>query len=260
MKTNAYTIALDNIHVSESAIEAALAAAKLRATKTASAQAKLRYAAIAASVVLAGAASAAYFGNIAQFKPPVTPSPLSPTAASTNAADATEPKAVKGTTAATEKPLVSADNTDAAVKTESTESVIEHSETTVAQEPASPQQKNQATEAPAAPTDAATEPAPTESPAEQNPLPEVDSERLCADGKLFIAFAATGIEQIDESEAFTDDHLYYIETKFGRYYRIQPPEIKFINLSLDKETPRSDEMVYLYNSDGEIVGQAPVWW
>ena len=76
MKTNVYTLAIDQIHVSESAIEAALAAAKLRASKMASSQAKVRYAAIAASVVLAGAASAAYFGNIVKFEPPVSPSPI----------------------------------------------------------------------------------------------------------------------------------------------------------------------------------------
>lgn len=258
MNTNLYTTAISSIHVSEDAIKAALSAAKLKAAKTASAQAKLRYAAIAASVVLAGTASAVYFGNVAQFKPPVSPSPLSPTAASTNAVDPTEPKSSKEPSDVTEESTASVDHT--ADDTDSTEPVIEHSQTNTVQEPTSPQQKNQETEAPDIPTENVTEPAPTESPAEQNPLPEVDSERLCADGKLFIAFAATGIEQIDESEAFTDDHLYYIETKFGRYYRIQPPEIKFIDLSLDKESPRSDEMVYLYNSDGEIVGQAPVWW
>ena len=257
MNTNLYTTAIGNIHVSEDAIEAALSAAKLRAAKTASAQAKLRYAAIAASVVLAGTASAVYFGNVAQFKPPVNPSPLSPTAASTNAVDPTEPKTIKETTPATEKPTASVDHTSD--ETDSTESEIKHSETNTAQEPTSSRQRSQETEVPAAPSDATAETAPTEPPMKQNPLPEVDSERLCTDGKLYITIAETGLEHIEDPEAFTDDHLYYIETKFGRYYQIKPIELEpFVPSWIDQ--PKSDEMVYLYNSDGEIVGLAPVWW
>ena len=97
MKTNAYTMAIDHIHVSESAIEAALASAKLRAAKTVSLQAKMRYAAVAASVVLAGAASAAYFVNIVRFEPPVSPSPAVPTVTVTQNEQPTESKAIKET-------------------------------------------------------------------------------------------------------------------------------------------------------------------
>lgn len=259
MKTNAYTMALDSIHVSESAIEAALAAAKLRAAKTASNEAKVRYAAIAASVVLAGAASAVYFGNIARFEPPVSPAPAAPTVASMQADGATEAKTTQDKSVATEEHTTP---TEKAQGTESAETSADHTVTYSVQKATefSAEPTTAATEAPAAPTDAATKPMPTEMPTEQSPLPEVDPERLCADGKLFIAIAETGMEQIDEPTAFSDDHLLYIETKFGRYYKIQPPQIEYYNLTLYDDRPKSDEMVYLYNSDGEIIGQAPVWW
>ena len=265
MKTNAYTLAIDHIHVSESAIEAALEAAKRRVAKTASSQAKVRYAAVAASVVLTGAASAVYFGNIARFEPPVSLSPAAPTVLSTEAvADGTE--AVRETTATTETTPAP---TERKQETESAEETIRYSATHNAQatEPTAEQkatEKTAPTEAPkAAPTTTvkATEPPPAETPTEPEdvPLPEVDRSLLCADGKLFITIAETGLEHIDDLEAFSDDHLYYIDTKFGRYYKIQPFELKpLIPSWIDQ--PRSDEMVCLYNSDGEIVGQAPAWW
>ncbi len=258
MKTNVYTLAIDQIHVSESAIEAALAAAKLRASKTASSQAKARYAAIAASVVLAGAASAAYFGNIVKFEPPVSPSPIVPTVTATHAEQPTEAKAVRETSAATEKHI---NATEKAQAPESTEAPISYSETSNTAETSAPDEHTPApTDVPVTPTVAPTQSAPDQPATESNPLPEVDSSQLCADGKLFIALAQTGLSQIDDPDAFSDDHLYYIETKFGRYYRFQPLQIKHIDLSLNNNTPKSDEMVYLYNSDGEIIGQAPVWW
>lgn len=257
MKTNAYTMAIDHIHVSESAIEAALAAAKLRASKTASSQAKARYAAIAASVVLAGAASAAYFGNIVKFEPPVSPSPIIPTVAATQAEQPTESKALRETSAATEKHIKA---TEKAQATQSTEAPISYSETSNTTETSAPdKQEPEPTNAPVSPTVAPTQSAPDQPATEADPLPEVDPSQLCADGKLFIALAQTGLSQIDDPEAFSDDHLYYIETKFGRYYKIQPPKLDPpIPSWIDQ--PKSDQMVYLYNSDGEIIGQAPVWW
>ncbi|MBQ3284912.1 MAG: hypothetical protein IJH40_04635 [Ruminococcus sp.] len=257
MKTNIYTLAIGQIHVSESAIEAALAAAKLRASKTASSQAKVRYAAIAASVVLAGAASAAYFGNIIKFEPPVSPSPIVPTVAATQAEQPTEAKAVHETVAATEKHIKA---TEKAQPTESTEAPISYSETSNTTETSVPDKQTPApTNAPVAPTAAPTQSAADQPATEADPLPEIDSSQLCADGKLFIALAPTGLSQIDDPEAFSDDHLYYIETKFGRYYKIQPPKLDPpIPLWIDQ--PKSDQMVYLYNSDGEIIGQAPIWW
>ncbi|WP_405345447.1 hypothetical protein [Ruminococcus sp.] len=257
MKTNAYTMAIDHIHVSESAIEAALAAAKLRASKTASSQAKARYAAIAASVVLAGAASAAYFGNIVKFEPPVSPSPIIPTVAATQAEQPTESKAVRETSAATEKHTQATEKTQAA---ESTEVPISYSETSNTTETSAPdKQEPEPTDAPVSPTVAPTQSAPDQSATESNPLPEVDSSQLCSDGKLFIALAPTGLSQIDDPEAFSDDHLYYIETKFGRYYKIQPPKLAPpIPSWIDQ--PKSDQTVYLYNSDGAILSEVPIWW
>lgn len=257
MKTNVYTLAIDQIHVSESAIEAALAVAKLRASKTASSQAKVRYAAIAASVVLAGAASAAYFGNIIKFEPPVSPSPIVPTVTATQAEQPTEAKAVRETSAATEKHI---EATEKAQATESTEAPIIYSETSNTAETSAPdKQEPEPTDAPVSPTVAPTQSAPDQPATESNPLPEVDSSQLCSDGKLYITIAETGLEHIEDPEAFTDDHLYYIETKFGRYYQFKPIELEpFIPSWIDQ--PKSDEMVYLYNSDGEIVGQAPIWW
>lgn len=268
MKTNAYTVAIDQIHVPESAIEAALAAAKLRASKMASSQAKVRYAAIAASVVLAGAASAAYFGNIAGFDLPTKPSPtVTPSFGSTDAVKETEH--IKGTENNSKAEAETAPKT--AASTEQAQSVAETRE-------AEPQNATEAdgtgvpaptdsaaaiteTSAPdsvipsSEPSDQPAKPTPTES----SPLPEVDSSQLCADGKLYIALAQTGLSQIDDPEAFSDDHLYYIETKFGRYYKIQPPKLNPpIPSWIDQ--PKSDQTVYLYNSDGEIVGEAPVWW
>lgn len=253
MKTNAYTMAIDHIHVSESAIEAALAAAKLRASKTASSQAKARYAAIAASVVLAGAASAVYFGNIVKFEPPVSPSPIVPTVTATQAEQPTASKA----SAATEKHTQA---TEKAQATQNSEAPISYSETSSTTETtATDRQEPKPTDAPVTPTVAPTQSAPDQPTTEPNPLPEVDSSQLCADGKLFIALAPTGLSQIDDPGAFSDDHLYYIETKFGRYYKIQPPKLDPPVLSWIDQ-PKSDQMVYLYNSDGEIVGEAPVWW
>lgn len=256
MKTNVYTLAIDQIHVSESAIEAALAAAKLRASKTASSQAKVRYAAIAASVVLAGAASAAYFGNIVKFEPPVSPSPIVPTVTATQAEQPTESKTAHET-AATEKHTQA---TEKAQATESTEAPISNSETSNTTETSAPdRQVSKPTDTPVTPTIAPTQSAPDQQPTESNPLPEVDPSQLCADGKLFIALAQTGLSQIDDPDAFSDDHLYYIETKFGRYYKIQPPRLEPpVPSWIDQ--PKSDKTVYLYNSDGEIVGEAPIWW
>ncbi|MBQ3329725.1 MAG: hypothetical protein IJG87_00940 [Ruminococcus sp.] len=257
--SNPYTAAIDNLHVSESAIEAALAAAKLRAAKTASAQAKVRYAAIAASVVLAGAASAVYFGNIARFQPPVSPAPAAPTVSSTQADSATEAKAARETTAATEEHTAP---TEKAQGTESAETSADHTETysvpKATEFPAEP--TTAATEAPAAPSPSPTEPDPIETPTEQSPLPEVDSSLLCADGKLFIAIAETGMEQIDEPTAFSDDHLLYIETKFGRYYQIKPYSIEPERLTLKNSGSVSEQTCYLYNSDGEIISTVPSWW
>lgn len=257
MKTNVYTTAIDHIHVSESAIEAALASAKLRAAKTVSSQAKMRYAAVAASVVLAGAASAAYFGNIVKFEPPVSPSPIVPTVTATQAEQPTEAKAVRETSAATEKHI---NATEKAQAPESTEAPISYSETSNTAETSAPDDHTPApTDVPVTPTVAPTQSAPDQPATEADPLPEVDSSQLCADGKLFIALAQTGLSQIDDPEAFSDDHLYYIETKFGRYYKIQPPKLDPpIPSWIDQ--PKSDQMVYLYNSDGEIIGQAPIWW
>lgn len=257
MKTNVYTSAIDQIHVSESAIEAALAAAKLRASKTASSQAKVRYAAIAASVVLAGAASTAYFGNIVKFEPPVSPSPIIPTVAATQAEQPTEAKAVRETSAATEKHTEATEKSQA---TENTEAPISYSETNNHSETSAPdKQEPEPTDAPVSPTAAPTQSAPDQPATESNPLPEVDSSQLCSDGKLFIALAQTGLSQIDDPEAFSDDHLYYIETKFGRYYKIQPPKLDpFIPSWIDQ--PKSDQTVYLYNSDGAILSEVPIWW
>lgn len=257
MKTNVYTSAIDQIHVSESAIEAALAAAKLRASKTASSQAKARYAAVAASVVLAGAASAAYFGNIIKFEPPVSPSPIVPTVTATQAEQPTESKAVRETSAATEKHTQA---TEKAQAPESTEAPISYSGTSNTTETsASDKQEPDPTDAPVSPTVAPTQSAPDQPATESNPLPEVDSSQLCADGKLFIALAQTGLSQIDDPEAFSDDHLYYIETKFGRYYKIQPPKLDPpIPSWIDQ--PKSDKTVYLYNSDGAILSEVPIWW
>ena len=257
MKTNAYTMAIDQIHVSESAIEAALAAAKLRASKTASSQAKVRYAAIAASVVLAGAASAAYFGNIVKYEPPVSPSPIVPTVAATQAEQPTESKAVRETSAVTEKHTQATEKAQAA---ESTEAPISYSGTNNHSETSAPdEQEPEATDAPVSPTVAPTQSAPDQLATESNPLPEVDSSQLCADGKLFIALAQTGLSQIDDPDAFSDDHLYYIDTKFGRYYKIQPPKLDPpIPSWIDQ--PKSDQTVYLYNSDGAILSEVPIWW
>lgn len=264
MKTNAYTVAIDHIHVSQSAIEAALAAAKLRASKTASSQAKVHYAAIAASVVLAGAASAAYFGNIVKFEPPVNPSPgVTSSIGSTEAVKETEH--TKGTES---KSMAEAATAPApAETTEQAQSVVE---TRDAESQSATDTDGMRAPAPTDSAAAITETSahdsmitPSESskptPTEASPLPEVDSSQLCADGKLYIALAQTGLSQIDDPEAFSDDHLYYIETKFGRYYKIQPPKLNPpIPSWIDQ--PKSDQTVYLYNSDGEIVGQAPVWW
>lgn len=260
MKTNAYTVAIDHIHVSQSAIEAALAAAQLRASKTASSQAKVRYAAIAASVVLAGAASAAYFGSIAGFDPPTKPSPgVTSSIGSTEAVKETEH--TKGTES---KSMAEAATAPApAETTEQAQSVVETRESatdTDGMEAPAPTDSTAAITETSVPDSMITPSEPSKpTPTEASPLPEVDSSQLCADGKLFIALAQTGLSQIDDPDAFSDDHLYYIETKFGRYYKIHPPKLSPpVPSWIDQ--PKSDQTVYLYNSDGEILSEVPIWW
>lgn len=264
MITNSYTAAIENIHVSEGAIEAAIAAAKQRAAEqraatAVSAQAKIRYAAIAASVVLAGAASAAYFTNIGRIAPPVVPSPVSATetavAAETAPTSASTHPAISETNTATEPQEATAPQsavTEAPAPTvfKPTES---HSDPNPTEKPAAP------TTAPQKPTEPPPQAPPTEAAGPYDLADNVDPSLLCADGKLYMAIAETGLTHIDDPAAFSDDHLYYIDTKFGRYYLPKPFELKPIVPSWVDE-PKSDETVYLYNSDGEIVAEAPVWW
>ena len=77
MRYNAYTTAVNEIHVSEEMIERAIKAAKQRAAARASAQIKTRYAAVAASVVLASVAGGLAYGFYHNNSVPVKPAPVS---------------------------------------------------------------------------------------------------------------------------------------------------------------------------------------
>ena len=267
MTSCTYTQAIDNIHVPQDMMERAILKARQKTAQTVTSRSRTRYAAAAAGLVLASAAGISMFSLFKNQPVTVRPGPVS-TATADQAPTVTPTASAAHSGTAAPSPSLP---TDAAAETNAdSANETNNPPITVTEPTTADRQPTEAvtreTSAPERPTEPAaqetTAPEPTAKPEDDDPLADINIDRslLCADGKLYIAFAETGLACIDDPAAFSDDHLYYIETKFGRYYRIQPPDIKHIDLSLHGDQPQSAEMCYLYNSDGEIVGQAPIWW
>lgn len=257
MRYNAYTTAVSEIHVSEDMVERAIKAAKKRAAARASAQIKTRYAAVAASVVLASVAGGLAYNVYHNGTAPIKTAPIS---------IATEPTEAMRTETqiASEQPTVSVKSSEATAPSEppelnATENDVQEAEAPAATE--TPQETLSPTEQLVDPT----EPIPTEIEPTSSELPhemtdDIDRSLLCDDGKVYFAIAETGLGSIDDPNAFSDQNLYYIETKFGRYYRIQPLQINPEDYVIDYGFPASLSTGYLYNSNGTILREVPIWW
>lgn len=259
MRYNAYTTAVSEIHVSEDMVERAIKAAKQRTAARASAQIKTRYAAVAASVVLASVAGGLAYNVYHNGTAPIKTAPISIATEPTEAirtetqptAEATENPTATGNTEATATPETTVQS--------NTENHLQETEAPAATE--TPQETLSPTEQLVDPT----EPIPTEVEPTSSELPhemtdDIDRSLLCDDGKVYFAIAETGLGSIDDPNAFSDQNLYYIETKFGRYYRIQPLQINPEDYVIDYGFPASLSTGYLYNSNGTILREVPIWW
>ena len=248
MRYNAYTTAVSEIHVSEDMVERAIKAAKQRAAARASAQIKTRYAAVAASVVLASVAGGLAYNVYHNGTAPIKTAPIS---------IATEPtEAIRTETQiASEQPTVSVKSSEATAPSEppelnATENDVQEAEAPAATE--TPQETLSPTEQLVDPT----EPIPTEVEPTSSELPHVGFALIF----VSVLLAETGLGSIDDPNAFSDQNLYYIETKFGRYYRIQPLQINPEDYVIDYGFPASLSTGYLYNSNGTILREVPIWW
>lgn len=260
MKTNTYTAALDSVHVSQAVIEAAIASAKRRRAKTAANQIKIRYAAAAAGLVLASVSGYALYHSSGDFQPPVNhiPSPIS--SSDTEPTEVAENNATFATLTLKEPTVTASENAEMTT-TKVTESNEESAEAPTAETPTVTKK----------PTE---KPKPTDSPPETEPSAlaggpiiidpidrEIDRSELGDDGKLYMMIAPTGLTHIDEPGAFTGDHVYYYETKFGRTYikplTIDPEDYLFPN---DNPSDLGNSLCYFYNSRGEILSTSPIRW
>lgn len=259
MRYNAYTTAVNEIHVSEEMIERAIKAAKQRAAARASAQIKTRYAAVAASVVLASVAGGLAYGFYHNNSVPVKPAPVSAATESTETAHTETQTATK----TTENPTAGG-NTEATAVPETTVQNVTQNNIQETEPPAATEAPRE-TVSPTEQYEAPTEPIPTEVEPTTAELPpemtdDIDRSLLCDDGKVYFAVAETGLSSIDDPNAFSDQNLYYIETKFGRYYRIKPLQINPEDYVINYGFPASLSTGYLYNSNGTILREVPIWW
>lgn len=267
MKTNTYTASIEHLHVSDAAIEAAIQSAKLRTAALQSNQTKLRYAAIAASVLLAGVGGYALYHGAGSYSPAVTPAPspaatvveTQSTEAQKGAVQETKPKATSAPTRPTATPSAAAASQNADIHTDhATENSRETHQPASAQEPTKPAQPTEKPIQPATltPTQASGSPIIIDPIEEDIPL-----SKLGKDGRLYMMIAETGLEQIDDPGAFTDEHVYYYETKFGRCY-IQPLTIEPGDHLFPNDTPANlgNSLCYFYNSRGEILYTSPIRW
>ncbi len=273
MKTNTYTAAISSVHVSEAAIEAAITAARLRAAQTASNQIKLRYAAVAASVVLAGVGGYALYQGAGSFSPPVSPVPVpASTVAETLSAETqsstvqeTRPHAASSTAKPTVTPTAGETSQPANSRTEQPAENTDETQT-----PAATQKPTEKTGGTVKPTVPAKPTQPPTSPSAETTVSrividpisiKIEKSELGEDGKLYMMIAPTGLSKIDDPEAFTDEHVYYYETKFGRFYirplTIDPEEYLFPN---DRPASLADSLCYFYNSRGEILSASSLRW
>ena len=208
MISNTYTCAVENIHAPASAVERALREAKRRAAAPPPPQhINSRVIAAAASLVLVSAASATAYLYFDRAHPPVTPH------IAVGESQATQPQNDPEQPTDTTKPSTAKAATETA--TESAQSASEA--TTQPQNTADNHSPAPTAGSTVKPTEAAAE-KPTPHTGNTIPTPEevqIDSSQLGRDGKLFFLIAPTAMNRIDDPAAFTDDHLLYIETKWG---------------------------------------------
>ena len=208
MISNTYTCAVENIHAPASAVERALREAKRRAAAPPPPQhINSRVIAAAASLVLVSAASATAYLYFDRAQPPIT------SHIAVGESQATQPQNDPEQPTETTKPSTAKAATETA--TESAQSASEA--TTQPQNTADNHSPAPTAGSTVKPTEAAAE-KPTPHTGNTIPTPEevqIDSSQLGRDGKLFFLIAPTAMNRIDDPAAFTDDHLLYIETKWG---------------------------------------------
>lgn len=269
MISNTYTCAVENIHAPASAVERALREAKRRAAAPPPPQhINSRVIAAAASLVLVSAASATAYLYFDRAQPPIT------SHIAVGETQATQPQNDPEQPTETTKPSTAKAATETA--TEAAQSATDA--TTQPQNTADNHSPAPTAGSASKPTEAAAE-KPTEKPTPHTgntiPTPEevqIDSSQLGRDGKLFFLIAPTAMNHIDDPAAFTDDHLLYIETKWGV---VTVNEFKPLTLNVfepyghstvstpdsaapDTETLSSPQAAvkyhyYYYNSDGTIL-------
>ncbi len=257
MTVDTYTTAIDKIHAPELSVERAIKAAKARAAARASAQLKTRYTAAAASIALATAGGMMFY-LFGKEQPPVSPlTVITATESNTESADSAETKPAQSKTeaaTAADKPTQTQSSTSETAA--ETRSVTEP--TTAERQPET--QKRAETPSPTeaqAPTQNADQPTVTPTIADSTEPyipedPDIDSSLLGDDGKVYFMIASVGLDKIEGEEAFTDDHIYYIETKFGRWEYNPLPWLAI--QPYDKGTS-GKTYYYYYSSDGTILYQ-----
>ena len=261
---NIYTRAIDGIHAPESAVERAIREAAKRVGEPPAIRNRARIIAAAACFVLVSAAAVtvfAVFGN----RPPVEtkPSEIAVTEATSSGEKPTEAqknndptqKVTEATSAAkTEKPTATAET-----ETNDTPGQTENkTETKAAEQKKSPTEAatQRATEKTTKPTTkpAATEAQPTED-EDISDIIDIDFSQVCDDGKVYCTIAETGLTQIDDPEAFTDDHLIIVVTKWETKVLKNP---KYQLEELLKKSAEKSGTWYYYNSNGDILRESPV--
>ena len=262
MTVDTYTTAIDKIHAPELSVERAIKAAKARAAARASAQLKTRYTAAAASIALATAGGMMFY-LFGKEQPPVSPSTvITATENNTESAESAETKPAQSKTEAATSAEKSTETQAATSETAAeTRSVTEP--TTAERQPET--QKRAETPSPTeaqAPTQKADPP--TEQPKPEEIIANIDTSKLCGDGKLYFMIAETGLSQIEDPNAFSDDKVIYIETKWGEPIVIKPFTINPEDHLFENPVPgtglnpqMNSTSCYFYNSMGEILWTEP---
>lgn len=258
MIANTYARSVDSIRAPQDMVERAIIAAKRRAAAPPP-HINARIAAAAAGLVLVSAASVStylYFGSGAQ--PPASGSsyPVKTAAQPTDStAQPTEQKpqpTISETVSKTVSETVYPTNTQ-------TEAAEPHAAGAPAKagQPAAVVSATEA--AKAEPTTISPTEAPQSIPQDVSEI-DIDPGLLAKDGKVYFMIAAVALNHIDDPDAFSDDNLYYIETKWGRqyYHKFEPLQIfKDMEQSTkDEASPSGKDATYhyyYYNSQGTIL-------
>lgn len=263
MINNSYTTAIENIHAPEYAVENAIRTAEIRAAQINSNRIKVRYTAAAASVVLAGAAGLYFYNMFGQdkpgFDPPIVPSAVTVTEESSEASETvidSEAKDVKAaeTVSAADSSVSATETvtkeTEAAAESINAETVPDKQAETEIDPPAVKPSEKPAEE----PAEKATDPHEQTEPeyVEVQPIDvEVDSSQLGDDGKLYCMIAETAYDVVNDPDAFSDSHVYYVETKFGRYRQ-------WFDYGAVYRDEMSKKKYVFYNSDGVVLYTEPL--